>query len=257
MEHTEPYIHEYGYGALVSRQDREKIRNIYAPHAEEGPQAEVIVTAGGTKEPIDDVRYIGNFSAGRFGLALAAEYAQHGHHVTLLAPQEVVDRFGVHEGVTHMPYTSADSLKNKLLGIRAADLILHAAAVADYTPEKVSGKISSDEEQLTVRLIRTPKILALLRDHFGQDTTIAGFKLLSGVSTDELVRVARNQTTTNRTDYSIANLLEDITPDGQRKVTLVDAKKGTTTPIAGTTQFVAQSIYSALRWTARKNAFYA
>ena len=257
MERTDPYIHEYGYGALVSQEDREKIRKAYAPQPEEGRFAEVIVTAGGTKEPIDDVRYIGNFSAGRFGLAIASEYAQHGHNVTLLAPQEVVDRFGVHEAVTHIPYTSAESLKNQLLGFKAADLILHAAAVADYTPEKVTGKISSDEEQLTLRLVRTPKILSLLRNHFGEQTTIAGFKLLSGVSTDELVRVARKQIETNRTDYSIANLLDDIQQNGRRKITLVDAKRDTETPIEGTTAFVAQSLYKAISWSARRKAFYA
>jgi phosphopantothenate-cysteine ligase len=257
MEHTEPYIHEYGYGALVSQQDREKIRRAYATQPEEEPYAEVIVTAGGTKEPIDDVRYIGNFSAGRFGLAIAAEYAQHGHHVTLLTPQEVVDRFGMPEAITHVPYTSAESLKQQLLGFKAADLILHAAAVADYTPVKVAGKIASDQEALTLRLERTPKILSLLRGHFGEHTTIAGFKLLNGVSTEELTRVAKQQLATNQTDYSVANLLDDITPNGNRRILLVDGKKDTITAIEGTTAFVAQSLYKNLRWTARRSAYYA
>ncbi len=76
MEHIEPYIHDYGYGALVSQQDRGKKRRAYATQPEEGPHAEVIVTAGGTKEPIDDVTLHWQLFCWPLGLAIAAEYAQ-------------------------------------------------------------------------------------------------------------------------------------------------------------------------------------
>jgi phosphopantothenoylcysteine synthetase/decarboxylase len=172
-------------------------------------QPDVIITAGGTKEPIDDVRYIGNFSSGRFGHALAQQYASNGHSVALLSPKSVTERFGEIKGVTDAHFGSADELKNLLLGYRAAELVLHSAAVSDYTPTRQQGKISSNREELSIRLMRTPKILSMLRDHFGSATTLVGFKLLSQVPTDELITVANEQISKNKTNYSIANRLED------------------------------------------------
>lgn len=209
---------------------------------------EVIITAGGTKEPIDDVRYIGNFSSGRFGHALAQKYAAEGHSTTLLAPTSTIERFGAIPGVDHAPFTSADDLKNVLLGHKAAGLVLHAAAVSDYTPERAPGKISSTQEKLSIQLTRTPKILRALRDHFGASATLVGFKLLSNVSTEQLLDVASNQIKANTTSFCIANRLEDIeSSQGSRTVHLVEPG-GTATTLSGSTKHVAQLLYDSINW---------
>lgn len=209
---------------------------------------EVIITAGGTKESIDDVRYIGNFSSGRFGHALAQQYASEGHDTTLLAPTATIERFGDIPGVDHVPFTSASDLQTKLLGYSAAQLVLHAAAVSDYTLEQVPGKISSSQEQLSLHLTKTPKILGLLRDHFGAHTTLVGFKLLSNVSTQELIDVASEQIKLNKTDYCVANRLEDIeSTHGARTVHLVESNN-VSTVFSDSTEHVAKSLYEAISW---------
>ena len=178
---------------------------------EAGDCPDVIVTAGGTRENIDDVRYIGNFSSGRLGHALAAEYAQAGLSVLLLAPNAAIDRFGLPDGqVEHQPFTSAESLRQAMLARSGAKIIMHAAAVADYMPERTEGKISSDQEELTLKFKRVPKILPLLRGHFGSETTIVGFKLLSGVSREVLIETATRQIADNKTDFCVANDLQNL-----------------------------------------------
>jgi phosphopantothenoylcysteine decarboxylase/phosphopantothenate--cysteine ligase len=206
---------------------------------------EVVVTAGGTIEKIDDVRYIGNVSSGRFGLALADRAKRLGRSVALIAPVSCVERFGLPEGVSHLPYLTTDDLASRLLSVTEADLVLHAAAVSDYRPQRTAGKISSDNESLTITCERTPKILSLLRGHFGDDTVIAGFKLLTGVSVDQLVGVAHQQIVSNSTDYCVANLLEDI-HDGQRSVHLVERGSEHARRISGNTADVADQLLGVM-----------
>ena len=187
---------------------------------------DVVVTAGGTRESIDDVRCIANFSTGEFGIALANQFARIGKKVLLLAPDDVVCRFGVPEGVKRRSFTDAESLRRELAEVWTADLVLHAAAVADYTPERVAGKISSNQDELTLKLKRTQKILPLLRSYYGDETTIIGFKLLSNVPESELVEVATDQILKAKTNFCIANdlknhgdnrLIHIVSPDGSHK----------------------------------------
>ena len=162
------------------------------------------------------MRYIGNFSTGQLGAALAERYVALGHSVVLLAPQSVAgwcpnlfDPFWEENPFQFRTFESSDDLRRELLSLSSARLVLHAAAVADYAPVKVEGKISSDQDELTVQLRRTPKILSELRDHFGDTTTIVGFKLLSGVPEDELIKVASAQIMKNDTNYCVANDLQE------------------------------------------------
>lgn len=200
---------------------------------------DVIITAGGTREPIDDVRYVGNFSGGKLGHTLAETYAELGHHVLLLAPTSVVERFGRIPHVQHESFCSAADLEKKLLSAPCAQLVLHAAAVADYTPVRAEGKISSDKQELVIRMKRTGKILPKLREHFGPDTTIAGFKLLSGVAEDELIDVAARQIETCQTDLCIANDLQEI---GSTRRLHIVSPDGSYQTVQGSTEDVAIEI---------------
>jgi phosphopantothenoylcysteine decarboxylase/phosphopantothenate--cysteine ligase len=116
----------------------------------------VVVTAGGTREPLDAVRFLGNRSSGRMGVALAAEAQRRGADVTLLAANLAVPPpAGVH--VVETP-TAAD-LEREALASRDADVLLMAAAVADYRPaERVQGKRAKDGAGWTLELEPTTDV---------------------------------------------------------------------------------------------------
>ena len=109
-----------------------------------------VVTAGGTREPIDDVRLIANFSKGRFGSSIASYLNQRGYHTNLICPDDVPLRAGYINGVNYDYFTDTESLRSLLLSQEKPDIIFHAAAVSDYRPKRVGGKISSDQEQLVI-----------------------------------------------------------------------------------------------------------
>src|SRR2546430_76128 len=109
----------------------------------------VLVTAGGTREPLDAVRLLGNRSSGRMGAALAAEARRRGAEVTLIASNLSVP---APVGVDVVPAPTAADVAREALG-RDADVVLMAAAVADYRPaEPEAGKRPKDDEPWTVTL---------------------------------------------------------------------------------------------------------
>lgn len=203
---------------------------------------DVIITAGGTSEPIDDVRYITNFSSGGLGHALAKEYASYGASVLFLAPKLTIQKFGtLPSSVFHQEFMSAESLRQQLLSVEGARIILQAAAVSDYRPVVVAdGKISSDTEHMTIELERTPKILPQLRDHFGEETQIVGFKLLSAVEEPVLVSAAIQQLALARTNLCIANDLQELTSTSRRLH--IVSPDGEYETISGSTPEVAKKI---------------
>lgn len=215
-------------------------------------EREIIVTAGGTREPIDDVRYVGNFSGGRFGIAIAEAFAdqlgQLGHiiggpepNITLIAPKETVERFGLPSGVRHESFTNAASLQKTLLSRQETPgIIMQAAAVADFSPQKLDGKVSSDVESMTVNMMRVPKILPELRKRYGEIPYIVGFKLLSNVSERELVEVGRKQRIDNRLDLTVANSLQEIRPLGRRVIALAKGQEDYV--VEGSTKNVASRL---------------
>ena len=145
-----------------------------------------IVTAGGTREPIDDVRFVTNLSKGRFGAAIARALADRGVEVVLLASAELASHpEWIDPRVPVVPFGSTSELDAAIdaeIARGTPDLLFMAAAVSDYAPVRVEGKIRSDADELVIRMRRLPKILATLRDRCGRSTFLVGFKLLSGVS---------------------------------------------------------------------------
>lgn len=186
-----------------------------------------VVTAGGTREPIDDVRSITNFSTGRFGHSLAQQLVDSGFDVTIICPRETpFVAGGAIESATYLPLTDTANLQQTLAEQESPHLVFHAAAVSDYRPKApVEGKIRSDEETMVIELERTPKILAGLRELYGVETFLVGFKLLSGVSRQELVDAALAQTKRNRLNLTVANDLQYL-HDGRHPVVLVTSEGG-------------------------------
>jgi phosphopantothenoylcysteine decarboxylase/phosphopantothenate--cysteine ligase len=134
----------------------------------------VLVTAGGTREPLDPVRFLGNRSSGRMGVALAAEARRRGAEVTLLAANLAVGAPGGVD-VVETP-TAADLEREALRRAAGADLVLMAAAVADYRPaEAVNGKRQRTAETWNVRLEPTNDILRELGARRRPGQVLVGF----------------------------------------------------------------------------------
>jgi phosphopantothenoylcysteine decarboxylase/phosphopantothenate--cysteine ligase len=129
----------------------------------------VIVTAGGTREPIDPVRFISNYSSGKMGFAIAAAAADRGATVTLVSTAN----HPAHHGVEVRQVATADEMLAELRSeMKGADLLMMAAAVADFRPAKTAaGKIRrEDTPNLTLELQSIPDLIATL----GREKDAAG-----------------------------------------------------------------------------------
>jgi phosphopantothenoylcysteine decarboxylase / phosphopantothenate---cysteine ligase len=135
----------------------------------------VLVTAGGTREPIDSVRYVGNRSSGRMGLALAEEAARRGAEVTLVAANLSLP---APAGAEVVPVESAaELLEASRAAFAGADVLLMAAAVADFRPAKpLDDKIvKSGRDGLALELEPTDDVLATLAAERRDGQTLIGF----------------------------------------------------------------------------------
>ncbi|HEX4364272.1 MAG TPA: bifunctional phosphopantothenoylcysteine decarboxylase/phosphopantothenate--cysteine ligase CoaBC [Solirubrobacteraceae bacterium] len=148
----------------------------------------VLVTAGGTREPIDAVRFVGNRSSGRMGFALASEAAALGAAVTVVAANVALER---DPGVTYVDVQTAAELQYACAEVfPTADVLLMAAAVADYRPARsFAGKLKkAADERLRVELERTPDILAELAADRRPGQTLVGFAAEHGAGALEFGR---------------------------------------------------------------------
>ena len=134
----------------------------------------VLVTAGGTREAIDSVRFIGNRSSGRMGVALAELAARRGGDVTLVAANVSLS-ISARVNVIHVE--SAAELTNAAHdGFAGCDVLLMAAAVADFRPERVEGKLAREGSGgMELRLTETEDVLAALARDRRPDQTLVGF----------------------------------------------------------------------------------
>ena len=136
----------------------------------------VLVTAGATREPIDPVRFITNHSSGKMGCAIAEAAMLRGASVTLVHGHMEVEapRF-----VKSVFASSAEEMFNAVVeAAKSSDIIIKAAAVADYTPETVSGsKIKKSDTDMKVELKRTKDILAYLGENKKPGQIICGFSM--------------------------------------------------------------------------------
>ena len=145
----------------------------------------VLVTAGGTREPLDDVRFVGNRSSGRMGVALAEEARRRGADVTLIASNVTVPVPG---GIDVVDAPTAADVEREVLARADADVVLMAAAVADYRPNaRVAGKRGKDAQPWTIELEPTIDVLRTLgeREPHG---VLVGFAAESGESAIERAR---------------------------------------------------------------------
>ena len=187
----------------------------------------VLVSAGGTREPLDAVRFLGNRSSGRMGVALAEEARRRGARVTLLAANLAVE---APHGVAVVQTPTAAALLREALAHADADLVLMSAAVADYRPARpAEGKRPKDDEAWQVQLEPTEDVvraLAARRENgqvivaFGAEQGEAGLERKRAMLTDKNVDlVVYNDV--SRTDIGFDakdNEVVLITRDGEKRV---------------------------------------
>ena len=149
----------------------------------------VVVTAGGTREPLDSVRYVGNRSSGRMGVALAEEARRRGAEVTLLAANLAVPPPA---GVTVVTAATAADLEREATIRADADVVVMAAAVGDYrATQPIDGKRSKDGETWTIELEPTTDVLATLGAGRRPGQVIVGFAADEGAAGLERARAKR------------------------------------------------------------------
>ncbi len=187
----------------------------------------VVVSAGGTREPIDAVRFVGNRASGRMGVAIAAEARRRGAEVTLLAANLAV---APPPGVESVPTPTADDMLREALARADADVIVMAAAPADYRPaEALAGKRPKDDESWTLELAPTTDILRTLGEQKRPGQVLVGFAADHGEQGLERAREKLNRKNADlivyndvsRTDIGFdasENEVTLVTRDGERAI---------------------------------------
>ena len=162
----------------------------------------VLVTAGPTQEPVDPVRYITNHSSGKMGYAIARAASRRGAEVTLVTGPSAEK---TPEFVRVVPVKTARDMFEAVTGCaEEQDVIIKAAAVADYRPSHVSdSKMKKKDGKLTLELERTDDILAFLGEHKRQGQFLCGFAM----ETEDLLENARKKLEKKHLDMIVANSL--------------------------------------------------
>lgn len=181
----------------------------------------VLITAGGTREPIDGVRFITNMSSGKTGVAIGEAFERAGHTVTLLRAERSV--------------AELDSACREALSSNSFDLIIHSAAISDFVveavvvngvrhPMPIAGKLSS-ASRLSIELAPGKKILPELKSYSqNPKVNLVGFKLTDGASESE-IKVAVEKVLVSGADLVVQNDLKTMshtratlwTTDGPQK----------------------------------------
>lgn len=200
----------------------------------------ILITAGGTQEPIDSVRSITNHATGRLGAMIADAFAAHPEVEQiyfLCGRQSLIPETEKAQVIRIQGTLELEQAIRDLAVSERPDAIIHSMAVSDYRVRQVTtvtsmaqaamqvdgqdlrevteaiaqanavgndGKIRSTVDDLVILLEQTPKIISLLRE-VAPEAVIVGFKLLDGVSQEELLDTASKLMKTNRCDYVLAN----------------------------------------------------
>ncbi len=203
----------------------------------------ILVTAGNTLVPIDQVRCITNVFTGKTGASIARCAWERGHRVTLLTSHpEAVDNPPPSERWAKLRYRTFGDLLNLMTErVRNGgfDAVIHCAAVSDYLAggvyapaqgtrfraedgrweskgaagpvliDRSAGKVKSDEPELWLRLVRAPKLIDCVRSEWGFRGLLVKFKLEVGVGVEQLLAIAERSRQQSAADLMVANTLED------------------------------------------------
>ncbi|MEO9277115.1 MAG: bifunctional phosphopantothenoylcysteine decarboxylase/phosphopantothenate--cysteine ligase CoaBC [Nitrososphaera sp.] len=186
----------------------------------------ILITAGPTVEYIDPVRVITNQSTGRTGVLLASEFVSAGSKVTLIyGPGTELPPKGAKIIRVETSNEMRDALKKEMK--QKFDIVILAAAVSDYTPEKPSKiKIKSYLPNLNLKLKRVPKMINEIKK-IQKDVFLVGFKAETNVSRQALIQSSRKKMIESRADMIVANDigLEYKQNSNKNNVIIIDSKK--------------------------------
>ncbi|MEE6286464.1 bifunctional phosphopantothenoylcysteine decarboxylase/phosphopantothenate--cysteine ligase CoaBC [Georgenia sp. MJ173] len=212
----------------------------------------VVVSAGGTREPLDPVRFLGNRSSGRQGAQLAVEAAHRGADVTLLAAamDPAARALIKHPAITVAEVeTTAELLDAVVRETATADVLVMAAAVADYRPADVAaGKLKKDDGPPAVELVENPDILATVaadRPHPG--LVVVGFAAETGTDA-EVLELGRAKARRKGADLLAVNAVGEGRGFGDvaNAVTVLDAGGQSVGEVAGSKRDVARGLWDVI-----------
>jgi len=207
----------------------------------------VLVTAGGTREPIDAARFIGNFSSGKQGVAFARAAKLLGAEVELIAAN--LDD-SLTSGLKTTFVSTALELSNALAEKSGSyDMLVMAAAVADYKPtESTSTKLKRSEmgEQLTLSLIANPDILANTVKSLKASASKAVVIGFAAETSDDLESLARVKLSAKGCDYLVANDISNDKVFGKDNTEIVLVDKSGSNSFQGSKQSVAKDVLSLI-----------
>lgn len=209
----------------------------------------LLVTAGGTREPLDPVRFIGNRSSGRQGIAIAVAAAARGASVTLIGANL---ELSVPASVTLVPVsTTAELEAAAVAAAEKADVIIMAAAVADYRPEHVTEskiKKESTGDRMSIELVKNPDILAGLARNRRPGQVIIGFGAETEPDREKLVELGRQKIARKGSDYLVLNTVgwSQGFATERNSVVIVDADGAIVSEASGSKASVADRILDLL-----------
>lgn len=207
----------------------------------------VLVTAGGTREPIDAARFIGNYSSGKQGVAFARAAKLLGAQVELIAAN-IDDSMTI--GLNCLNVQTASQLGEALLAKQGTfDILVMAAAVSDYRPvESTVGKMKRSElgDKIDLQLVANPDLLALTVRSMGKnrrETIIVGF---AAEASDELESIGRKKLELKGCDYVVANNISNGMVFGKNDTDVLLISSVEALKISGSKQHVAATVLSRI-----------
>lgn len=211
----------------------------------------VLLTAGPTYEKIDPVRFIGNYSSGKMGFALAEEFAGRGAEVLLIAGPVALKT--VHPAIRRIDVESAAQMyREVMMHAPGCDIVVSCAAVADFTPaQQAEMKLKRGKEQLVLELQPTPDIAAALGQQKKEGQLLVGFALETNDETHNAIRKLHKK----NLDLIVLNSLKDANACfgyDTNKVTLIDRAENQYVYELKTKQAVAKDIVERVKELLRR-----
>lgn len=222
--------HLVGKGRMEEPEKIVEVLEAFFAQSQDLKNKKILITAGPTYEKIDPVRFIGNYSSGKMGYALAEDCARRGAEVTLVSGP--VNLKTQHPSIRRIDVESADEMYREAIRLYPeAHAGILCAAVADFTPEAIaSSKIKREKEDLTLRLKPTQDIAAALGKIKQPHQRLIGFALETN---DELAHAQEKRKRKNF-DFIILNSLNDKGAGFRHdtnKITIVDENGSTPYPL--------------------------
>lgn len=245
------HIIQPGTGFLASKlegkgrmEEPEKIVEVLEKHFSKSQRLtgkSVLITAGPTYEKIDPVRFVGNYSSGKMGYALAEACAKQGAEVTLVSGPVMLQT--KHPAIRRIDVESAQEMYSAATThFLKADIAILSAAVADFTPETTADKkIKRKSDELVLNLRPTQDIAAALGAIKNENQLLIGFAL----ETDNEVQNAQDKMNRKNFDFIVLNSLQDKGAGFRvdtNKITIIDRQQGTTAYETKSKQEVAEDI---------------